>query len=362
MSQESQPLRQIKSTEHASSQVQALSTPELAAHSSQLTASRYRDAGVDLAVAEGITSRITERLGSGLFGGFFPASALKTYDRPVLVSSVDGIGTKVRLAAKLGRLDGLGRDIVHHCVNDIAVHGASPLFFMDYLAFHRLEPEAVECIVASIAEACAALDIALAGGETAEMPLIYPEGHFDIAGAIVGVVEEAEIIDGRTIAEGDVVIGLPSSGLHTNGFSLVHRLFRDEEYHAYAPMLGMTLGEALLEPHRCYLQEVRSLLAHRREVHGLAHITGGGISGNLSRVVQPGLQAVVGLPPAPPLFSYLAERGVSAGEMRAVFNMGIGLIAVCDSGILDSRLGPLMIGSIQATTDTQRRVVFRDGD
>jgi phosphoribosylformylglycinamidine cyclo-ligase len=313
-------------------------------------------------VAEQITSRITNRLGSGLFGGFFPAHALKSYDRPVLVSSIDGIGTKVRLAAKLDRLDGLGQDIVHHCVNDIAVHGATPLIFMDYLAFNRLHPETVERVIASIAEACDALDIALAGGETAEMPLIYTEGNFDIAGAIVGVAEEAQIIDGRRITAGDLLVGLPSSGLHTNGFSLVQRVCGEEEYDCYQPALGTTLGDALLEPHRCYLPEIRSLLARPGAVHGMAHITGGGIAGNLSRIVPPGLQAVVELPPPPPIFGYLARRGIAPAEMRAVFNMGVGLIAVCDSLAVDSDLIDLVIGSIQTTTDSERRVIFRDSE
>jgi len=176
---------------------------------------RYEDAGVHLATSEQVTSRITDRLKNGLFGGFFPASALKAYDAPVLVSSIDGIGTKVRLASRLGNVDGLGLDLVHHCVNDIAVHGAIPLFFLDYLAFHTLDPALVHSLVDSMAGACAALDIQLAGGETAEMPLVYPPGQFDVAGAIVGVVEQQEIVDGSAIQAGDVLIGLPSSGAHT---------------------------------------------------------------------------------------------------------------------------------------------------
>ncbi len=297
---------------------------------------RYRDAGVDLDATERITARLTKQLTGqpvsgcgGLFGGFVPASALKAYEAPVLVSSIDGIGTKVRLAARLGQVEGLGRDIVHHCVNDIAVHGASPLFFLDYLAFHRLEPDLVERMVAGIGDACAALGIQLAGGETAEMPLVYPPGHFDVAGAVVGVVEEEEIIDGRSIREGDVVIGLPSSGLHTNGYSLVQAIFSDEDYARPLPGLDGTLGEALLEPHRCYLDEVRQLITTGK-VHGLAHITGGGIAGNLSRIMPPGLQAVIALADTPPLFAYLEERGIPREEMRRVFNMGAGMIAVCD--------------------------------
>jgi len=288
----------------------------------------YTDAGVDLEAAEQITTRIRSQLAVGLFGGFVPVSELKAYDATVLVSSIDGIGTKVRLAARLGQVDGLGYDIVHHCVNDIAVHGASPLFFLDYLAFHRLEPELVERIVESIGRACEALGIQLAGGETAEMPLVYPPGHFDVAGAVVGVVEQAKIIDGRSIREGDAILGLPSSGLHTNGYSLVQTIFSDDEYGHSLPDTGRTLGQALLEPHRCYLDDLRQLIATGK-VHGLAHITGGGIAGNLSRIMPPGLQAVIDLPKPPPLFAFLARRGIPPEEMRRVFNMGIGMIAVC---------------------------------
>jgi phosphoribosylformylglycinamidine cyclo-ligase len=315
----------------------------------------YRDAGVDLGRAEQITARITQRLGSGLFGGFVPASRLKAYDAPLLVSSIDGIGTKVRLAAQLGHVDGLGQDIVHHCVNDIAVHGAEPLFFLDYLAFHRLDPLLVERIVGSIAAACDALDIALAGGETAEMPLVYPPGHFDIAGAVVGVVEEAGVVDGHAIQAGDVLLGLPSSGLHTNGYSLVQHLFGADDYQGYVDQLGSSLGDALLTPHRSYLPAIRELLA-TGAVHGLAHITGGGIAGNLGRIIPAHLRAVVDVPPPPPLFPWLAARGIGGEEMLAVFNMGIGLIAVCDPAILDRPAWPV-IGSIESAADHQRRVI-----
>ena len=329
---------------------------------------RYRDAGVDLTTAEEITARITERLRSGLFGGFVPVSALKAFERPVLVSSIDGIGTKVRLAARLGRVEGLGQDIVHHCVNDIAVHGAEPLFFLDYLAFNRLETALVESIVEDIGRACSALDIPLAGGETAEMPLVYPPGHFDVAGAIVGVAEEAGIIDGRSIQEGDLLLGLPSSGLHTNSYSLVQALFSEEEYGRHPAGWERTLGEALLEPHRCYLDRVRALIA-TGTVHGLAHITGGGIAGNLARIMPPGLRAAVTLPDPPPLFALLQRRGVLADEMRRVFNMGIGMIAVCDPSppapLPQGERGEVQfLGTVERIPDNDkhpdRRIVFRD--
>lgn len=317
----------------------------------------YREAGVDLELAGEITARIGAHVGSGLFGGFLPVSKLKNFDAPVLVTSIDGVGTKVRLAAMLGDTGGLGRDLVHHCVNDIAVHGATPLCFLDYLAFNRLDPVLIDGIVADIAGACAGLDIVLAGGETAEMPLVYPPGHFDMAGAIVGVVEQAEIIDGSAIIIGDVALGLPAAGLHTNGYSLVQHLFTEEDYRRYEPAVGMTLGEALLEPHRCYLDEITQLRG-TGQVHGLAHITGGGIAGNLSRVIPDGLTAVLNLPEPPPLLELLRSRGVSADEMARVFNLGIGLIAVCAPSVLAGPLpaGAHVLGEMTKSADGRGKV------
>ncbi len=320
----------------------------------------YRDVGVDLDVADVVAARIKERIGAGLFGGIIPIPAVKAYAAPCLVTSIDGIGTKVRLAADLGRTDGLGKDIVHHCVNDIAVHGAEPLFFLDYLAFHTVDASLVESLIASMANACDALHMRFAGGETAEMPLVYPPNHFDVAGAVVGVVEEARIVDGTAIREGDLVVGIASSGLHTNGFSLVQALFGSEEYGRFSPALGATLGEALLEPHRCYLHDIRDLMATGC-VHGLAHITGGGIAGNLARIIPAGLEASIELPPSPPLIQLLEERGVAREEMRRVFNMGIGLIAVCAPSIAErASAGYDVIGEIRRNTETDRRVSFRD--
>lgn len=307
---------------------------------------RYRDAGVDLDRAEAVTARLRAHVGTSLFGGFLPVPALTTYDAPVLVSSIDGIGTKVALAALLRRLESLGDDIVHHCVNDIAVHGARPLLFLDYLALHRLDPDEVEAIVGGIARACARLGIALVGGETAEMPAVYPPGRFDLAGAVVGVVERDAIVTGSDICPEDLLVGFTSAGLHTNGYSLVQRLFSDSEYGRYEPALGEELGAALLRPHRCYLREIEALLA-TGAVHGMAHITGGGIPGNLARIVPAGLSATVQLPEPPPLFDLMARRGVSREEMTRVFNMGIGLIAVCHPRVADELPeGALVLGSI----------------
>jgi phosphoribosylformylglycinamidine cyclo-ligase len=205
----------------------------------------------------------------------------------------------------------------------------------------------------------------LAGGETAEMPLVYPPGHFDVAGAIVGVVEEAEVIDGRrAITAGDAVIGFPSSGLHTNGYSLVQQLFADEDYQRYEPRLGATLGDTLLAPHRCYLDEIRSLIAAGRgRLHGLAHITGGGIAGNLARIMPQGLQAVLSLPPPPPLFALLRERGVPSDEMQRVFNMGIGLIAACDASLLPEIPLPFeVLGVVEKAVSRQLSAISLDSD
>ena len=318
----------------------------------------YRDAGVDIGVADEVTARLAARFETGLFGGFVPVSSLKQYHNPVLVSSIDGIGTKVRLARRLGRLDGLGLDIVHHCVNDIAVHGAKPLFFLDYLAFNRVDAAVVEKIVSAMARACGGLGIALAGGETAEMPSVYAPGEMDIAGAIVGAAEGSRIVDGRTIVEGDVVLGLASSGLHTNGYSLVQHVLTDRDYDLFDPELGMTLGEALLEPHRCYLTEIQRLVS-TEAVHGMAHVTGGGIAGNLSRIVPAGLQAVIELPSPPRMFRHLAERGVSLPEMRRVFNLGIGLVAVCGPEIVEGLSEEItVIGRIEEAGSSERKVVF----
>lgn len=315
----------------------------------------YHDAGVDLDVAEAVTAGIKQHLRGTLFGGFLPVPQLKAYDSPVLVSSIDGVGTKVHLAARLGQVERLGHDIVFHCVNDIAVHGAVPLQFLDYIAMHRLDTRLIETIVKSVADACASIGLQLAGGETAEMPLVYPPDRFDLAGAIVGVAEQSAIVDGTGIRAGDVLLGIPSSGLHTNGYSLVQRLFQEHEYSVYEPELGTALGDALLEPHLCYLEDIQMLL-RTGSVHGMAHITGGGIASNLGRILPGDLRAVVNLPEPPPLFNRIARCGVSKEEMRRVFNMGIGLIAVCDGSVL-ARL-PASFEVIGEITSGERDVEF----
>ena len=250
------------------------------------------------------------------------------------MASADGVGTKLRVAFMMAVHDTIGRDLVNHCVNDILVQGARPLFFLDYLATGRLEPDVAVQIVEGLASACRDNGCALLGGETAEMPGFYADGEYDVAGFIVGVVDRARVIDGRTIRAGDRLIGIPSSGLHTNGYSLARRIAFDLAGLAVedvVPELGGTIGEALLVPHRSYLRLIEPLLETGR-IKGMAHITGGGITDNLPRVLPEGCQAFIerGSWSIPPIFQWLQRQGsVPEGDMLRTFNMGIGLIVVC---------------------------------
>ncbi len=251
------------------------------------------------------------------------------------MSSADGVGTKLKVAFMTGRHDTVGGDLVNHCVNDILVQGAEPLFFLDYLATGKLSPAVAEQVVAGIARACRENGCALIGGETAEMPGFYADGEYDIAGFIVGVVERAKVVDGRGVVPGDVLIGLPSAGLHTNGYSLARRVFFEiagwTARHATSRSSGSTVGDALLAPHRSYLKLVQPLLA-RDQIKGMAHITGGGITENLPRVLPEGCAAEIDLQSwhVPPLFDVLQVRGgISTDEMFRAFNMGVGLVLVC---------------------------------
>jgi phosphoribosylformylglycinamidine cyclo-ligase len=272
----------------------------------------------------------------GSFGGLFRLDRDR-YQEPVLVSSADGVGTKLKVAFMTGRHGTVGADLVNHCVNDILVQGAEPLFFLDYLATGRLDPAVAAEVVGGIAGACRENGCALLGGETAEMPGFYADGEYDIAGFIVGIVERSRVIDGRSIVPGDVLIGLPSAGLHTNGYSLARRvLFETTGWTAdtVVPELGVTVGDALLAPHRSYLPVVRPLLP-RQILKGLAHITGGGITENLPRVLPEGCSAEIDLRAwsVPALFQLLQERGqIPRDEMFRAFNMGIGLVLVCAPG------------------------------
>jgi len=266
--------------------------------------------------------------GVGFFGGLFE---LKGYKQPVLVSSVDGVGTKLKIASILGKYDTVGIDIVNHCVNDILTSGAEPLFFLDYIAMGKLLPEKVESIIQGLARACREVGCALIGGETAEMPGLYHGKDYDLAGFIIGVVEKDSITMGKTIAAGDAIIGLPSSGLHTNGYSLARRVFGETKsaLGVYYPELGRTLGEALLEPHRCYYHEVKPVLPLLK---GIAHITGGGLIGNVPRVLPDGVTASFESRAwtIPPIFELIQQKGnVDRNEMYHVFNMGIGMVLIC---------------------------------
>jgi len=274
--------------------------------------------------------------GIGAFGGLFDAAALKGMTAPVLVASTDGVGTKVKLAAQAGRYASIGHDIVNHCINDILVQGARPLFFLDYFATARLEPEVVAQVVTGIAAACREARCALLGGETAEMPGVYQPNEFDVAGTIIGVLERAEMLPRPSLQAGDVLVGLRSSGPHTNGYSLLRQIFADTPLDTVFPELGVSLAEALLAPHRSYLNVVGP---HLRQVKALAHLTGGGLLENLPRVLPDGVGARVALAhwPRVPLFQLIQQRGqIATEEMFRVFNMGVGMIAIVAPAEVDA--------------------------
>jgi phosphoribosylformylglycinamidine cyclo-ligase len=264
--------------------------------------------------------------GFGFFGGLFE---FQGYKQPVLVSSVDGVGTKLKIASALDKHNTIGIDLVNHCVNDILTCGAEPLFFLDYIATGKLVPEQVEAIAQGLAQACREVGCALIGGETAEMPGLYAGEDYDLVGFIIGVVEKEKIIMGKTTVAGDTIIGLPSSGLHTNGYSLVRKIFGVDQLEKYYPELRRTLGEELLEPHRCYYNQLKPLLSL---VKGMAHITGGGLIDNVPRVLPQGLAALFNSQTwtIPPIFQLIQQRGnVDQQEMYRVFNMGIGMVLIC---------------------------------
>ena len=318
------------------------------------SATAYAAAGVDVDANDRLIPRYRqlaqraarpEQLGAvGAFSGLFDLSQLKQYRNPVLAASTDGVGTKVIIAALAGRLEGVGPDIVNHSINDLLCSGAAPLCFLDYLAGHELAEDAKAAIVESIADACRAGGLALLGGETADMSDLYPAGHFDLAGTIIGVLEKGSEITGEHIAAGDAVIGLPSSGLHTNGYSLARAVFQLREADveggaddrrarllAPEPQLGESLADALLRPHRSYGTALRDALPYCK---GISHTTGGGISGNLERILPTGLQAELDLRrwPVPPIFPLIQQCGeIAPAEMYRVFNMGLGMAVVVDA-------------------------------
>jgi phosphoribosylformylglycinamidine cyclo-ligase len=264
----------------------------------------------------------------GFFNGMYE---FKGYRQPVIVSSTDSVGTKVKLAVAMDKYDTVGIDIVNHCVNDIFTCGASPIFFLDYIGIGKLIPERAESIVKGLAQACREVGCVLIGGETAEMPDIYRGDDFDLAGFIIGVVEKEKIIAGKSIAAGDAILGLPSSGLHTNGYSLARKIFGEtaSALNKYYPELDRTIGEVLLEPHRCYYQQLKPRLPH---IKGLAHITGGGLLDNVPRVLPQGLAARFNSQAwtVPPVFQLMQRLGnVDREEMYQVFNMGVGMVIIC---------------------------------
>ena len=299
----------------------------------------YAVAGVDIHLANevkgtvGQQARATFRpevIGSGFFGSMFQ---LKGYDEPVLVSSVDGVGTKLKIASLLGKNDTVGMDIVNHCVNDILCCGAEPLFFLDYIAMGKLVPKQVEAIISGLVQACREVGCSLIGGETAEMPGIYSEMNYDLVGFIVGVVERKNIIGGSSIVPDDVILGLPSSGLHTNGYSLVRRVFgidaNPSRLNEFYPELGKSLGEELLQVHHCYYPQLKPALPL---IKGIAHITGGGFVGNIPRILPQDLAAHLHNDSWDilPIFKLIQENGnIKEAEMYQVFNMGIGMTLVC---------------------------------
>ncbi|MCH8032800.1 MAG: phosphoribosylformylglycinamidine cyclo-ligase [Bacteroidetes bacterium] len=300
----------------------------------------YKSSGVDLVAGENTVSRIKDYVRStfnsnvltdiGHFGGMFKFDSDK-YKEPVLVSSVDGVGTKIKVAIELGKHNTIGQDLVNHCVNDIAVCGAEPLFFLDYLAFGKLDEDTASEIVKGFSIACKENDCALIGGETAEMPGIYMERDYDLSGTIVGVVDKENILDGRNIQTGDLLIGFLSNGLHTNGYSLARKVLLEKyNLNDYIKLINKTLGEELLRVHKSYLKLIRELKSNVN-VKGLSHITGGGIIGNTSRIIPEGLNLKIhwGNWDTPPVFKLIQNTGnISNDEMRKVFNQGIGLIVV----------------------------------
>jgi phosphoribosylformylglycinamidine cyclo-ligase len=327
------------------------------------TSSAYQAAGVDIeagnravelmkqAVRTTFTADVLADVGS--FGGLFALNNLPA--QPVLVASIDGVGTKVKLAAQLGRWESIGHDLVNHCIDDILVQNARPLFFLDYVAAGKLDPVAAAATVTGMAAACRAAGCALIGGETAEMPGVYEEGAFDVAGAIVGLVDRAQILPRQaTMVPGDALVGLPSSGPHTNGYSLIRRAVAGHDLDQQLAD-GQTLADALLAPHRCYIPEVDAIQAAGIAIKGMAHITGGGFVENVPRVLPPHLAAriVTRSWDLPPVFQQIvAWSGIDRAESYRVFNLGIGMVlvvaAVDAASLLDLLPEAVVIGRLVA--------------
>ena len=327
---------------------------------------KYADAGVNIAVADDVKQRIRHHAhrtltpdvlgGIGGFGALF-ALDKKKWKSPVLVSSADGVGTKLKVAIAMGVHSTVGGDLVNHCINDILVQGAEPLFFLDYLAMGKLDPPVIEQLVEGMSFACRKAGCALIGGETAEMPSFYLPGEYDLAGFIVGAVERKNLLTGKNVRPGDALLALPSAGLHTNGYSLARKLIFELarlKPDTYVPEVGNKIGAELLKPHLCYASALKNIVA-RGWVSALAHITGGGIPGNLPRVLPSGVKAQIDLAswPVPSIFKYLAGLGkVDTDELLQSFNMGVGMILV---------VPPAHVKSVEADLKRRREKFFRIG-
>src|SRR5712692_9985351 len=327
---------------------------------------KYADAGVDIALADAAKQRIRHHAsrtftpgvlgGIGGFGALF-AMDKKKWKEPVLVSSADGVGTKLKVAMATGVHSTVGGDLVNHCVNDILVQGAEPLFFLDYLALGKMDPHIVEQLVDGMSRACRKANCSLIGGETAEMPGFYGEGEYDLAGFIVGAVEKKKLLTGKNVKPGDTLLALPSAGLHTNGYSLARKLVFEVvklNPDAYVAEVGNKIGAELLKPHLCYAPALKNIIA-RGWLSALAHITGGGIPGNLPRVLPSGVKAQVDLAswPVPAIFKYLAKLGkIDTGELLQSFNMGVGMILV---------VPPKKVRSVEADLKKRREKFFLIG-
>ena len=341
----------------------------------------YKTSGVDIDAGMEVVERVKRLAGStftdgvlsdiGAFGGLFRPE-LSGMDEPVLVASADGVGTKLAVAFAAGVHGTVGVDLVNHCVNDILVQGARPVFFLDYLATGRLSPDVSSSVIEGIAIGCRQNGCALLGGETAEMPGFYTDGQYDLAGFVVGLVDRARIIDGRSIVPGDLLVGLPSSGLHTNGYSLARRILFDRlglRVDSVLEGLDCTVGEELLRTHRSYQSAVRPVI-ETGCVKGIAHITGGGLTDNVPRILPAGCAAIIDPErwEAPPIFDFLRERGeVPVADMYRTFNMGVGLVVICGREdahrvvtklVTCGEIGAALIGEVGAADEEERRVEY----
>ncbi|QDP39238.1 phosphoribosylformylglycinamidine cyclo-ligase [Radiobacillus deserti] len=323
----------------------------------------YKQAGVDVEAGYRAVDLMKKHIqktnrpevigGVGAFAGLFDLSSITNYDQPVLVSGTDGVGTKLKLAFEMEKHDTVGVDLVAMCVNDIVAQGADPLFFLDYIACGKNEPEKIEQIVKGITDGCVASNSALIGGETAEMPGMYQDGEYDLAGFVVGIADKASLITGEAVQAGDVIIGLPSSGVHSNGYSLVRKIIADQNLRLTdeVEVFGKTLGEELLTPTRIYVKAIQAL-KQQIKIKGISHVTGGGFYENIPRALPEGLGAKIDQRTwkVPSIFSYLQDKSaISPKELFGVFNMGIGMTVIVDRKVADQALVILASVGEQAT-------------